>query len=174
MENYSAAWKVLEELVPALKAKGVSIPDHIAKKLRSTRATIAIYEADPTYEETITTVETYLVDLESELLNLAEKEVGKEYSSDWLEKIGKARHSKPEPVGAKRGFPSGVPRGDYWIRIEIGDTVTIDELRETAINQGLTLKEESPKLVVIHGEQSAVKQLIREIAKKQKKEKDRT
>jgi hypothetical protein len=77
-------------------------------------------------------------------------------------------------VGAKRGFPSGVPRGDYWIRIEIGDTVTIDELRETAINQGLTLKEESPKLVVIHGEQSAVKQLIREIAKRKRKEKDRT
>jgi len=174
MENHSAAWKVLEELVPALKAKGVNIPDHIAKKLRSTRATIAIYEADPTYEETIATLEAYLVDLESELLNLAEKEIGKEYSSDWLEKIGKARHSKPEPVGAKRGFPSGVPRGDYWIRIEIGDTVTIDELRETATNQGLTLKEESPKLVVIHGEQSAVKQLIREIAKKQKKEKDRT
>ena len=174
MENYSAAWKALEELVPALKAKGVNIPDHIAKKLRSTRATIAIYEADPTYEETIATLEAYLVDLESELLNLAEKEVGKEYSSDWLEKIGKARYSKPEPVGVKRGFPSGVPRGDYWIRVEISDTVTIDELRETAINQGLTLKEDSPKLVVIHGEQSAVKQLIREIAEKQKKEKDRT
>ena len=170
MENYSAAWKVLEELVPALKAKGVSIPDHIARKLRSTRATIAICEADPTYEETIATLEAYLVDLESELLNLAEKEVGKEYSSDWLEKIGKARHSKPEPVGTKRGFPSGVPRGDYWIRVEIGDTVTIDELKETATGQGLTLKEESPKLVVIHGEQSAVKQLIREIAEKQKKD----
>ena len=174
MENYSAAWKVLEKLVPALKAKGISIPDHIAKKLRSTRATIAIYEADPTYEETIATLEAYLVDLESELLNLAEKEVGEEYSSDWLEKIGKARHSKPEPVGSKRGFPSGIPRGDYWIRVEIGDTVTIDELRETATNQGLTLKEESPKLVVIHGEQSAVKQLIRDIAEKQKKEKGRT
>lgn len=174
MENYSAAWKVLEELVPTLKAKGVTIPNHIAKKLRTTRATIAIHEADPTYEETTAVLEAYLVDLESELLNLAEKEVGKEYSNDWLEKISKARHSKPEPVGAKRGFPSGVPRGDYWIRIEIGDTVTIDELRETATNQGLTLKEESPKLMVIHGEQSAVKQLIREIAEKQKKEKDRT
>ena len=170
MENYSAAWKVLEELVP----KGVSIPNHIAKKLRSTRATIAIYEADPTYEETIATLEAYLVDLESELLNLAEKEIGKEYSSDWLERIGKARHSKPEPVGTKRGFPSGVPRGDYWIRVEIGDTVTIDELRETAANQGLALKEESPKLVVIHGEQSAVKQLIREIAERKRREKDRT
>ncbi|MCK4278974.1 MAG: DUF2096 family protein, partial [Candidatus Thorarchaeota archaeon] len=161
MENYSAAWKVLEELVPTLKAKGVTIPSHIAKKLRTTRATIAIHEADPTYEETTAVLEAYLVDLESELLNLAEKEFGKEYSNDWLEKIGKAKHSKPEPVGAKRGFPAGVPRGDYWIRVEIGDTVTIDELRETATNQGLALKEESPKLVVIHGEQSAVKQLIR-------------
>ena len=78
MENYSAAWKVLEELVPSLKAKGISIPDHIAKKLRSTRATIAIYEAGPTYEETIRILEAYLIDLESELLNLAEKEVSKE------------------------------------------------------------------------------------------------
>jgi hypothetical protein len=173
MENYSAAWKALEELVPALKAKGVAIPNHIAKKLRTTRATIAIHEADPTYEETTAVLEAYLVDLESELLNLAEKEIGKEYSNAWLEKIGKARHSKPEPVGAKRGFPSGVPRGDYWIRVEIGDTVTIDELRETATNQGLTLKEESPRLVVVHGEQSAVKQLIREIAERKRKEKDR-
>jgi hypothetical protein len=52
--------------------------------------------------------------------------------------------------------------------------VTIDELRETAASQGLALKEESPKLAVIHGEQSAVKQLIREIAKRKRKEKDRT
>jgi|LGOV01.1.fsa_nt_gb hypothetical protein len=174
MENYSAAWKVLEALVPTLKAKGVSIPDHIAKKLRTTRATIAIHEADPTYEETTAVLEAYLVDLESELLNLAEKEIGKEYSNDWLEKIGKARHSRPEPVGTKRGFPAGVPRGDYWIRVEIGDTVTIDELREAATNQGLALKEESPILAVIHGEQSAVKQLIREIAERKRKEKDRT
>lgn len=174
MENYSAVWKVLEEIVPALKAKGVSIPDHIAKKLRSTRATIAIFDTDPTYEGTIETIEAYLVDLESELLNLAEKEVGRKYSTDWLERIGKARHSKPEPVGAKRGFPAGIPRGDYWIRVEIGDTVTIDELRETATNQGLALKEESSKFVVIHGEQSAVKQLIREIAERKRKEKDRT
>jgi len=173
MENYSAVWKVLEEIVPALKAKGVSIPDHIAKKLRSTRATIAIYDADPTYENTIETIEAYLIDLESELLNLAEKEAGKEYSNDWLEKIGKARVSKPEPVGTKRGFPAGVPRGDYWIRVEVGDMVTIDELRETATHQGLTMKEESPKLVVIHGEQSAVKHLIREIAERKRKEKAR-
>jgi len=52
--------------------------------------------------------------------------------------------------------------------------VTIDELREAATNQGLALKEESPILVVIHGEQSAVKQLIREIAERKRKEKDRT
>jgi hypothetical protein len=74
---------------------------------------------------------------------------------------------------ADKGFPKGVPRSDYWIRLTIGDIIPADELREMAAKYNLSLKEESAEQIVVHGEQSIVKQLVKEMTEKQREKQDR-
>jgi hypothetical protein len=103
----------------------------------------------------------------------AEQEVGVEFAKEWLEKITAARNAEPgEPV-VDKGFPKGVPRSDYWIRLTVGDIIPSDELRALAAKYNLSIKEESADQVVVHGEQSIVKQLVKEMTEKQRERKDR-
>ena len=171
--DYLALWKVFEELMTELKKKGVKISDETMKRLRSTRATINIYKADPSYGQTSELLMSYLTDLEMELMTHAEQDIGMEYANAWLKKISAARKAEPGEGGLDRGFPKGVPRSDYWIRFTVGETIPGDELRAMASESGLSIKEESQDHVIIHGEQSKVKQLVKQLTEKQRERKDR-
>ena len=173
MENYEAVWKVLEELAIALKTKGAGISGDTMKKLRSTRAMISIYRADPTYEDSIELIESYLGDLEAELVSMAEGELGSSFAEQWMRRIAEARQREPKEEAVERGFPSGVPRGDYWIRVRLSDTITSEELRQTAAQEALSMKEEVSGSVIVHGEETKVKKMVREIAGKMRERKDR-
>jgi len=172
MDNYLAVWKVLEELTTALRMKGVGIPETTMTRLRSSRATISIYEVDPTYGETVELIEGYLVGLEAELVSLAEEELGEDFAKEFPRKIFEARQKKPKEPEVTKGFIPGVPRSDYWIRIRIGDTISGEELQDIAAQQGLSTRDEGTGSIVIHGEKKKVKELVREIAKKMRKRKD--
>ena len=174
MNNYLAVWKVLEELTTALRMKGLNIPETTMTRLRSSRAAISIYEVDPTYGETVELIEGYLVGLEAELVSLAEEKLGEDFAKEFPRKIFEARQKKPKEPEVTKGFVPGVPRSDYWIRIRIGDTISGEELQDIAAQQGLSTRDERTDSIVIHGEEKKVKKLIREIAKKMRKRKDRT
>lgn len=167
--DYFALWKVLEELVTELKKKGVNISDLTMKKLRGARATINIYVADPSYQQTSADLMTQLTELETGLMTLAEQEVGPEFASEWLKKITATREVEPSSPMIDKGFPKGVPRSDYWIRLTIGDTISIDEVREMAAKHNLTIKEETPEQVIVHGEQSRVRQLVKMMTEEQRR-----
>jgi hypothetical protein len=167
--DYFALWKALEELLTELKKKGVNVPDLTMKRLRGARATINIYVADPSYQQTSADLMTQLTELEMELMTLAEQEVGPEFANDWLKRIATAREAEPSSPMVDKGFPKGVPRSDYWIRLTIGDTISIDEVREMATKHDLTVKEETPEQVIVHGEQSRVRQLVKMMTEEQRK-----
>ncbi|MGD2072102.1 MAG: DUF2096 family protein [Candidatus Thorarchaeota archaeon] len=171
--DYLSLWKVFEELITELKKKGITVSDQTMKKLRGARATINIYTADPTYQQTAADLMTQLTDLEMELMTLGEQQVGEEFTKEWLEKITAARNAEPKDSVVDKGFPKGVPRSDYWIRLTIGDTIPSDELREMAAKHNLSIKEESTDQVVVHGEQKIVKLLVKEMTEKQRERKDR-
>ncbi len=152
----------------------MKIPKNTMTKLRSSRATISIYEADSTYSETVGLIEGYLGELEAELVSLAEKELGEDFANEWPEKIVEARHTESEKVEMQRGFMPGVPRSDYWIRIRTSDTISGEELRDIAARQGLSTRDGGTGTVVVHGEKSKVKKVVREIAKKMGGKKDKT
>ena len=174
MKNYEAVWKVLEELTTALKKNGVDIFPETMEQLRSSRAMINIYNADPTYEDTVQLIEGYLGDLEAELMTLAEKEMGEDLANEWLRRIFEAGQKDQKKEEVTRGFIPGVPRSDYWIRVRVGDTIAGEELRQIAANQGLSTRDEGAESVIVHGEKDKVKQLVRRIAEKMRKRKERT
>lgn len=174
MENYLAVWKTLEELAVSLKKNGVHTSDTLMERLRSTRAIINIYEADPTYGDTIEVIESYLGDLEANLVSLAEQELGKDFADEWLRRISEARSKETEGTKTVGRFVPGVPRSDYWIRIRIDDTISREELQDMAAEQGLSTREQEADYVVVHGEEGKVKEIVREMAKKIRKKKGKT
>ena len=116
---------------------------------------------------------TQLTDLEMELMTAAELKVGEDFAKEWFGKIDAARKAEPGEPMVDKGFPKGVPRSDYWIRLTVGEIIPGDELREMAAKYNLSLKEESTDQIVVHGEQSIVKQLVKEMTKKQRERQDR-
>ena len=174
MENYSAVWKILEELSTTLKSRKITIPNTIVEKLRSTLATINIYNADPTHGNIVEIVESHLADIEIKLMTIADNHVSSAFSNVWMERINKARSKEPDIADTSHQFRPGIPRKDYWIRFKIGDTVHKDELKELVVQQGLSLKEEGVKSVIIHGEEKKVKQLVKEMTKKMREKRRKT
>ena len=166
--DYLTLWKVFESLITELKKKGVKVSDQTMKKLRGVRATINIYAADPSYQQTAADLMAQLTDLEMELMTAAELKVGEDFAKGWFEKIAAARNAEPAEPMLDKGFPKGVPRSDYWIRLTVGEIIQGDELREMAAKYNLSLKEESADQIVVHGEQSIVKQLVKEMTEKQR------
>jgi hypothetical protein len=166
--DYLALWNVFEELITELKKKGVTVSNQTMKTLRGSRATINIYAADPSYQQTSADLMAQLTELEMNLMTLAEQKVGPEFANKWLEKITAAREAEPSTPTLDKGFPKGVPRSDYWIRLTIGDAIPLDELQEMAAEHKLSIKEESSDQVIVHGDKSKVKQLVKTMTEKQR------
>ncbi len=172
MWNYYAVWRVLEELLGDLKERDVEIPAGFLTKLKAVHGNINILKADPTYEDTMVEVEEQLNNLEGQLVYLAENKVGPEYADKWIARIKQARESEPE-VSRARPFSPGVPRADYWIRLTVGEVIREEEIKEMTSELGLSIKEEDPDTVIIHGEEAKVKSLVKNMTAKMREERDR-
>lgn len=173
MWNYYGVWKVLEDLAKDLKARGADMPADFMTKLKAVHGSINVLKADPTYEETIEMVEEELNDLEGQLVYLAENHVSSSYADEWLVKIKEARESEPGIPRAKP-FSPGVPRADYWIRLTIGDVIKREYIEEMASELGLSIKEEDEDTVIVHGVESKVKDLVKDMTAKMREERGRT
>lgn len=174
MENYLAVWKTLEELAVTLKKNGVRISDTTMEKLRSTRATINIYEMDPTYGDNIELIEGYLGDLEATLVSLAEQEMGEDFADKWLRQIAEARHKEIEEPEITGKFVPRVPRSDYWIRIRTDENISREEIQDFAAKHNLSTREQEEDHIVVYGEEKKVKEVVREIAELMRKKKGKT
>jgi hypothetical protein len=172
MWNYYGVWKVLETLLGDLKEKGVEPPEDFLSKLKAVHGIINIFMQDTTYDESQIKLEEDLNEIEGQLIYLAEREVSNDYADAWIAKIKTARDSEPEVPHAKP-FSVGVPRADYWLRLTVGDIIDKDDLQKMATEQGLSVKEEDPETVIVHGDEAKVKALVKEMTAKQREKKDR-
>lgn len=172
MWNYYGVWKVLEDLLGDLRGRGIEPPKNFMSKLKAVHGMISIFMQDTTYDESQIKLEEELNDIEGQLIYLAEKQVSNAYADEWIAKIKEARESEPEVSHAKP-FSVGVPRTDYWLRLTIGDVIDKDELQTMVSEQGLSIKEEDPETVIVHGEEAKVKALVKAMTAKMREKKDR-
>ncbi len=172
MWNYHAVWKVLEELLGDLKQREAEIPEDFLTKLKAAHGNINIMKADPTHEDIMDKVEEQLNNLEGQLIYLAEDRIGSDYADKWLTKIKEARESEPE-VSRAKPFSPGVPRADYWIRLTVGDVIKRPDIEKMASELDLSIKEESASTIIVHGEETKVKSLVKAMTRKMGEEKGR-
>ncbi len=170
--NYEHLWRVLEDLFVELTNKGVTVPEELLNDLKSAKTLITIYNAEPTALEAATQIEMYLDNVESNLLYLAESNLGKEYANNLLTKINEARQKGLEekvPVPSK--FVPGVQKSEHWIRIDISDLISGKELDSLLKRLNLSSKPQEDGYLLIHGKEENVKAFVKEISEKIKAKK---
>jgi len=165
--NYEHLWKVLEELFVEKTKKGVTVPEELLDDLKSAKTLITIYNAEPTALEVATQIEMYLGNGEANLLSLAESGLGKKYANKFMEKVNEARQKGlEEKVVVPSKFVPGVRKGEHWIRIDISDFLSSEELDSLLRKLNLSSKPQEDGYILVHGKEENVKAFIKEISGK--------
>ncbi len=165
MLNYEYLWKALETLAMELKGVGLDVQETI-QDLKSAKTLFTSQQADPDSPIAVE-AQLYMDKAEANLLSLAESCQGKKYADNWLRTIEEARQKgmgeNPQPV---RSFVPGVPKGQDWVRIKMGDVVNAKDIQETASRLGLECRPHESKSVLVYGKSDEIKRFIKEIAEK--------
>ncbi len=171
MQAYAKVWQVLEDLAIELKRRGVNVPQETIDDLRSAKTTITVYERDPTYPDNVLQVEMLLGKVEASLVYIAEANFGRTFADEYQRKILDARTVKLDTEAASSRFIPGIPSGEHWIRFKpkgAQEKRTVEQLVEKL---ELSLRAEANGSLIIHGSENSVKELVRKIAEKTRKEK---
>jgi len=154
MTNYYSAAKALDELMLELIAKGIEIPLHTVEDLKTGRSLASIGLRTPDDNEIAEKANFALQNVEMNLLSYAENAIGAEYAERWQKKIIEAYQEENSPKFASK-MVSGVPKGEYWIRVQSSDLIDHPEnLKTVAQDDGFTL---------IYGKKEIVIAFLKEI-----------
>lgn len=164
--GYEQWWKTLESLIAEFRKKQITIPEEVMSSLRSAKTMIKVYNADPSRVETIPTIEGYLLNVESSLINMA-KEVGEDFMEGWIRKVEEARKEKEPKVEAPtRRFIPGLPKGKHWIRVLPSDDVLKEDVEKLAGKLGLSCKLQKDGYLLVYGDREKVKDFVKGMAEK--------
>jgi hypothetical protein len=175
---YEKIWEILENLMLVLQKKSRKIPKEVLRDLKSAKTMINISKAESeTRAETIMKIETYLSNVETHLLILAE-ELGKDLADEYMGQIHNARSEIREDLEKKSlqretepksRFVSGIRRNEHWIRIHISEDIAKEHVEKVAEELDLNCKMQNEGFLLVHGDQDKIKKLVRKIAEETKK-----
>jgi hypothetical protein len=169
--NYEHVCKILEELMVELMKKGITIPQQLIDDLKSGRTLISIYKEEPAELDRAMETTPFLQKVESNLLYLADSEIGKGYANEWQGKISRAYLAESERVPSISRFISGIPKGDYWVRIKTSELSIGDELSELLNQHNLSARPEKDSYLLVHGRKEDISSFLKEVRQKESKTK---
>lgn len=165
--NYEHIWKVLEALIVEFSKKGIKVPQKYVEDLKSAQTFIKIHNTEPTDSNVMTEIERYIDTVEINLLSLAETKLGAKYADECMRRIYDARMKGVDgKISIPSKFVAGVPKEDHWVRIQVTDLLTADELDELLSTYQLASKPQENGYLLIHGTKENVKALIRAMGQK--------
>jgi len=163
MANYGGVCNKLEALMLELLDKGYTVPQSITDGLKSVRNLVLIYKQSPAELDLIMQNSVELQAAEMNLLIMAEANIGKEYADSWQQKIMAAYGENVSETPKISSYVSGVPKGDYPVRLKASD-ITIDGGIDNLIAElGLNSKPQSDGYILVYGAKEAVKALLDKI-----------
>lgn len=165
--GYKQWWKTLETLIAEFRKKQVTIPTEIMTSLRSAKTMINVYNADPSFLESIPTIENYLIDVESSLINMAKENFGQSFMKHWIKKLEDARkEAELKAESATSRFISGIPKDEHWIRVIPSDDVLKEDVEKLAGELGLSCKMQKEGYMLVYGSKEKVKVFVKKMADK--------
>ena len=166
MINYDNACKKLDEFMVELLDKGFAVPQHLFDDLKSARNLINIYRAVPSELAQAMDSSPYLQSVEMNLLSIAETEISKDYADEWQREIIAAYQGNAAGGAKPAAFITGVPKGDYWVRINTSEVSIGKEHEKLLAELRLQAKAQDDSYVLIHGRKDDVKIFLKEIRQK--------
>jgi len=165
--GYEQWWKFLENLIAEFRKKQVAIPPEVMSSLRSAKTMINIYKADPSHLESIPMIENYLLDVESNLINMAKEKFGQDFMERWVKKLEKARkNEKPTDEAATSRFISGLPKSEHWIRVLPSEDLLKEDVKKLAEELGVSWKTQKDGYILVYGSKEKVKIFVKKMADK--------
>jgi hypothetical protein len=160
--NYEYIWKALEELIVEFSKKGIKVPHSYVEDLKSAQTFIKIHNTEPSDSNISAEIERYIDTVEINLLSLAETEQGAEYADECMRRIYDARMKGVDgKISVPSKFVAGVPKDDHWVRIQVTDLLTPDEVDDLVTTYQLSSKPQENGYILIHGTKEKVKAMIR-------------
>ena len=123
--------------------------------------------------ETISSIEEYLLQVESSLINLAEEEFGQTFVKRWIKKLENARKKLSEHTTKARRFIPGLPKGESWIRILPSDDVLRQDVEDLAGQFGLSCRAQKGGYILVYGSEGNVKDFVKKMAAEARKSRAR-
>ncbi|MBE3145244.1 MAG: DUF2096 family protein, partial [Planctomycetes bacterium] len=68
-------------------------------------------------------------------------------------------------------FISGIPKGDYWVRIKTSELSIGDELSELLNQYNLSARPEKDSYLLVHGRKEDISSFLKEVRQKESKTK---
>ena len=170
ISNYLNAARVLDELVLELKGKGIKIPGHTVDELKSGRSLASICARQPEDGDSCVEAMIALENAEMNLLALADVNFGKEAAEAWQLKIKTAyldQSLQPSKPAASR-IASGVPRGEYWIRLQSDYLGSIDGARDLLNDAPLSAVRQDDDFILIYGRKEDVSEFLSRVREMQR------
>ena len=164
--GYEEVWNVLEDLITALRNKGQLIPSSVMNDLHSAKTMIQVFKADKTHIENIPRIETYLENVEAQLISTAQDKVGMEFMAKWMAKLDKARSKVSEEKEQSARFVPGLPRDKHWVRVQISEDIPKKEIEKLAEENNLSHKIQKDGYMLVYGDNENIKAFVKKMAAK--------
>jgi len=164
--GYSAAWKVLEEMITDFRKKGITVPAEIISNMRHAKTLINVLGADPTLLDTNQKVEQHLLSIESYLVSEGQKNFGNSYVEQWLKRLNEAGGSVVEEEEKETKFISGVPREQKWIRVKPSTELPIEGIKALANELRLSFNLQNDGCLLIYGKDQHIKDFVKKMTAK--------
>ncbi|MDH5662830.1 MAG: DUF2096 domain-containing protein [Candidatus Bathyarchaeota archaeon] len=165
--SYEENWKVLADLLTELRKKGEKIPTDVMNDIRSAKTMIQILKADPTYIKSIPRIETYLRNVESYAVLMAQEKLGTEFVEGWLRKLEKAKKTEiKEKEEVTPRFVPGLPRDKNWVRVQISEDTPREDVESLVKENKLSCKMQKNGYMLVHGNGESIKSFVKKMAEK--------
>jgi len=177
MADYLSMAKAMDELMLELIEKGAEIPGYVADDLKSGRSLAGIQSRQTCEGDSSVKAMSILESVEMNLLSLAESAYGRGYADEWQRKIDSALAAgggaedcrTPAPFASATRFNSGVPRGEYWIRVKESELSPVsDELEGLLGSFGLVSLPQEDGYLLLYGKKENVTSFLRNIRDKER------
>ena len=164
--GYEEWWKALESLIAEFRRRKIEIPGEVMVSLRSAKTMISVYKADLSHLEHTLDIENYLLDVESNLINLAKEKLGQAFMQDWLRKLENARKEEAQLEAQPSRFISSRPRGVHWIRILPSEDILKENVKRLAGELKLGCKMQKDGYMLVYGSKEVIKEFVKKMAEK--------
>ena len=165
MGHTMAVWRILEDLLMALRKKDVQIPVNVIGDLRAARSMIELSYSEDTREEAVVKAEAYTANVEAYLISQAQEVFEPIIMDEWFRRLKEANLQADKKVDVTDGrFVVGAPRDQKWVRIETDNNLSEEFVFKLAEKWCLTVNKQTDRRLIVYGQLSDVKSFVKQIA----------